>query len=64
MIVIYILQSFKSTAMVSSTATCHRRGVPKNTLADHNKTFGRGSFPNDYNGDNLDDYLSHRLVLD
>lgn len=49
--------------MVSS-ATCHRRGVPKNNLADYNTTFGRGSFPNDYNGDDLDDYLSHRLVLD
>lgn len=42
--------------------TCHRRGGPKYALADNNTTFGRGSISNDYNGDSLDDYLSHRLV--
>jgi len=48
----------------SSTATCHRRGAPRYALADQNNTsFGRGSFPNDYNDDGLDDYLSHRLVI-
>jgi len=51
--------------VASSTATCHRRGAPRyNTIANQNTTFGRGSFPNDYNDDGLDDYLSHRLVID
>lgn len=50
--------------MSSSTATCHRRGTPRYALADQNNTtFGRGSFPNDYNDDGLDNYLSHRLVI-
>lgn len=50
--------------MTSSTATCHRRGAPRYALADQNNTtFGRGSYPNDYNDDGLDDYLSHRLVI-
>lgn len=50
--------------MTSSTATCHRRGAPRYALAhQNNTTFGRGSFPNDYNDDGLDDYLSHRLII-
>jgi len=44
------------------SASCYRRGGPKYDLADYNTAFGRGSFPNDYIGDGLDDYLSHRLV--
>lgn len=59
----YIFQAYKSSALTSTAATCHRRGGPKYALADHNTALGRGSFPNDYNDDGLDDYLNHRLVL-
>ncbi|XP_003244976.1 uncharacterized protein LOC100571906 isoform X2 [Acyrthosiphon pisum] len=52
--------TLKSSTGTSSTATGHRRGAPRHALANQNNTFGRGSFPNDYNDDGLDDYLSHR----
>ncbi|CAH1709900.1 uncharacterized protein LOC114124297 [Aphis gossypii] len=52
--------TFKSSTVASSTATCYRRGAPRYALVDQNTSFGRGSFPNDYNDDGLDDYLSHR----
>lgn len=58
-----IFQAYKSSALNTTAVTCHRRGGPKYALADHNAAFGRGSFPNDYNDDGLDDYLNHRLVL-
>lgn len=58
-----IFQAYKSSALTSTAVTYHRRGGPKYALGDHNVVYGRGSFPNDYNDDGLDDYLNHRLVL-
>lgn len=49
---------------MASTTAYHKRGGPKYALTDHSTNLECGSFPNEYNGDSIDDYLSHRLVLE
>lgn len=40
---------------------CHRRGNQKYTLqANQNTNYGRKSIPNDFCGDDLENYLTHR----
>lgn len=47
--------------MASSASVCHRRGGQKYALkANQNTTYERGSIPNDYIGNDLENYLTHR----
>ncbi|VVC32591.1 Ankyrin repeat-containing domain,Ankyrin repeat [Cinara cedri] len=53
--------TFKSTDVASSAAMCYRRGGQKYALqAKQSITYGRGSFPNEYCDDDLENYLTHR----